>query len=215
MNKSFNRLFTFYFSLFTVSFLVVSSARAENPANMLDKFLSDLETYSAAFEQVILDESGEELETSIGVFYLQRPGMFHWAYIEPYSQIIISDSLTLWIYEEDLEQVVINEMSNQIEDSPAAIFSGDVKVNEHYVVLELEPEGDVSWLELTPRDLDSEYESIRLGFRGEHLVKMLLFDNLGQQNRITFLDTKRNIPLDIDLFRFTPPEGTDIIDNRE
>ena len=106
-------------------------------------------------------------------------------------------------------------MSNQIEDSPAAILGGDVIINDHYVVIEMEQKDGLNWLELTPRDLESDYESIQLGFKGELLLKMILFDNLGNQNLITFLDSKRNTPLDLKLFRFTPPEGIDIIDNRK
>lgn len=190
------------------------SAETSNPINKLDAFLEGLQTYSAAFEQQLFNEAGEELEKSIGVFYMRRPGMFHWAYWEPYSQIIISDSLTLWIYDEDLEQVIIRNISNEIESSPAAILGGDININEHYVVIEMETTNDINWLELTPRNIESQYESIRLGFKENNLLKMLLFDNLGQRNLITFLDSKRNTQLNLKLFSFSPPEGIDIIDNR-
>lgn len=203
-------LSTLYFSLFTASNVLY----ADSPAQILDEFLSGLETYSAAFEQRLIDETGEELETSVGVFYMRRPGMFHWAYYEPYSQVIISDSLSMWIYEEDLEQVIIKDISNQIESSPAAILGGDVKLTDHYVVIDKGLEDQTHWLELTPRDIQSQYDYIRLGFMDEHLKKMILTDQFGQQTDIDFLDAKRNPQLNIELFSFTPPEGTDVIDNR-
>jgi len=189
-------------------------SRAATPTDLLNNFLNGLETYSAAFEQRLYDETGKELEKSVGVFYLRRPGMFHWAYLEPYSQLIISDGSTLWIYDEDLAQVSIRNVSHHIEESPAAILGGDVNIAEHYVVIEQQPEDDIRWLELTPRDLESQYETIRLGIRQNHLVKMELFDNLKQKNLITFLDTKRNTRLNLDLFSFKVPEGVDVIDNR-
>ena len=204
-------LHTFNFLLFTVTPMTVN---ADSPNQILDGFLNGLETYSAAFEQQLYDETGMELEKSVGVFYMRRPGMFHWAYLEPYSQLIISDGITLWIYDEDLEQVSIKTITNQIDESPAAILGGDVKIEDHYVAVELEAEGDINWLELTPRDLESQYDTIRLGIKQDHLVKMVLFDNLGQKNLITFLDTKRNSKLNLELFSFTPPAGVDVIDNR-
>ena len=204
-------LLTINFLLFTVTPMTVN---ADSPNQILDGFLNGLETYSAAFEQQLYDETGMELEKSVGVFYMRRPGMFHWAYLEPYSQLIISDGITLWIYDEDLEQVSIKTITNQIDESPAAILGGDVKIEDHYVAVELEAEGDINWLELTPRDLESQYDTIRLGFKQDHLVKMVLFDNLGQKNLITFLDTKRNSKLNLELFSFTPPAGVDVIDNR-
>ena len=78
--------------------------------------------------------------------------------------------------------------------------------------------GDIDgtdWLELTPRDVDSQYSSIKLGFEHEKLAKMVLNDNFGQQNIITFLDIKLNTSLDINLFQFSPPDDIDIIDSRE
>ena len=201
-------LFTFYFSLFT------SPGFAETPETRLDHFLEGLETYSAAFQQQLFNESGEQLEKSLGVFYLRRPGMFHWAYYEPYSQMIISNGITLWIYEEDLEQVIIRNIGDSLGQSPAAILGGNVKIAEHYLVIDMGNSEGLDWMELTPRDIDSQYTSIRLGFEGNHLKKMLLYDNLGLQNLITFIDTKRNTKLNIELFDFTPPTDTDVIDER-
>ena len=207
-------LFTFYFILFTVSLLMSTAVRAETPASVLDKFLDGLETYSAGFKQEIYDDTGKELEKSDGVFYMRRPGMFHWAYYDPYSQMLISDGVNLWIYDEDLDQVIIKNIANQIGNSPAAILGGNVNINDLYVVLRIESKDGLDWLELTPRDIDSEYKTIQLGFKDNQLQKMVLFDNLGQKNIITFLDSKRNPPLNLELFSFVPPQGVDVIDNR-
>ena len=196
------------FSLFTFKL------SAETPGTRLDHFLEGLETYSAAFQQQLFNESGEALEKSTGVFYLRIPGMFHWAYYEPYSQMIISNGITLWIYDEDLEQVIIRNMGESLGQSPAAILGGNEKIEDHYVVIDAGKEEGLEWMELTPRDVDSQYNSIKLGFEGNHLKKMLLLDNLGQKNLITFLDTKRNTKLNLELFDFTPPKDCDVIDER-
>ena len=211
---SFIRIFSIDL-FFTCNLLLVTCySFAETPETRLDQFLAGLETYSAAFQQQLFDENGEELEKSTGVFYLRIPGMFHWAYYEPYSEMIISNGITLWIYDEDLEQVIIRNIGKSLGDSPAALLGGNVKIADHYVVINLGKESGLDWMELTPRNVDSQYNSIRLGFDGNHLKKMLLFDNLGQKNLITFLDTKRNTRLNLELFDFTPPENCDVIDER-
>lgn len=203
-------LFTFYFSLST-------AVHAEDKPNQLDSFLEGLETFSAAFEQTLLNQHGEELEKSIGVMYIRRPGMFHWAYWEPYVQYLISDGVNLWIYDEDLEQVTIRDISNVIEESPAAILGGDIDIDKHYVVIDIDIEGTdgIDWLDLTPRDVESQYSAIRLGFQAGQLVRMILFDNLGKTTQIKFLDMKRNNTLNIELFQFTVPAGVDVIDSRQ
>lgn len=204
-----------YVLLFVVVFNYPASLLAEQTNSKLDQFLDGLETFSAAFEQTLFDERGDELEKSLGVFYMRNPGMFHWAYWEPYTQTIISDGVNLWIYDEDLEQVIIKDVSASLEDSPAAILGGEINIDEHYLVIDMGKLQGTDWLELTPRDINSQYDSIRMGFVDGQLDKILLFNNLGQKHLISFLDKKRNTPLDLKLFTFTVPEGIDVIDSRE
>lgn len=181
----------------------------------LNTFLSELETFSAAFEQQLLNEYGEILEKSVGVVYLRRPGMFHWSYWEPFLQQIISDGQTLWVYDEDLEQVTIRDVLQSIDDTPAALLSGEVELEKHYIIVELQQQQGVDWLELTPRDIDSQYRTLRLGFRDEQLAGMMLFDNLGQETIISFKNPKKNPSLDRGQFQFSPPDGIDVIDSRQ
>ena len=220
-----HKTFTCYLWPVISSFILVASsgllcsrvyaADAGHPATYLDSFLNGLQTYSAAFEQEIYDDTGMLLEKSDGVFYMRRPGMFHWAYYDPYSQMLISDGVNLWVYDEDLDQVIIKNIAKQIGNSPAAILGGDVNINDLYVVIRMDSDDGLDWLELTPRDIDSEYKSIQLGFKGNQLLKMVLLDNLEQKNVISFLDAKRNPSLNLELFTFVPPEGVDVIDNRQ
>lgn len=180
----------------------------------LRQFLEGLQSFSAGFEQRLYSEFGEELEHSVGTVYIQRPGKFQWAYFEPYNQSIISDGNTLWIYDEDLEQATVKDASHSLGDSPASILDGSGDIDAHYVVLNTGAQGGIEWLELTPRDADADYNTIRLGFADDHLAGMVLFDNLGQRTEITFKDARRNTVLDPALFTFTPPPGLDVIDSR-
>ncbi len=201
-----------------LALLACHAASADTPGKLED-FLQRLDTFSAVFEQVLTGAAGEQLERSSGVVYLKRPGMFRWAYRQPYAQQLISDGRTLWIYDEDLEQVSIHSASEMIRATPAAILSGDVALDEHYVMLALPPEegipqDGIQWLELTPRDIDSQYRALQLGFKGQAMVSMILFDQLGQKTRIDFKNPSLNPALKRQQFQFSPPAGIDIIDNR-
>ena len=182
--------------------------------NPLDAFLEGLDTFSADFEQTLLDSSGEVLETTKGTVRLRRPGMFSWSYSEPYVQEIISDGKTLWVYDEDLEQVTISDASEAVEDTPALIFSGHFSIAEHYVIHEPENNTELDWLELTARNLESLYRALRLAFSDNELSSMVLSDSLGQTLLITFMNCKRNPELKRELFQFTPADNIDIIDAR-
>ena len=190
--------------------LAVSAA-----GNPLDAFLDGLDTFSADFEQVLLDSSGEALEVTGGALGLRRPGMFYWLYNEPYVQEIISDGSSLWVYEGDLEQVTISDVSDAMEDTPALIFSGDNDPGEYYVIEELEGEEGSTVVQLTPKNPESYYRLLRLVFSGDELAGMALFDNLGQTLVISFTNAVRNPELKKDLFTFSPTDETEIIDARQ
>ncbi len=203
--------------ILTCSLLFVAAVSAQELGvedKPLRQFLDGLQSFSAGFEQRLYSEFGEELEHSLGTVYIQRPGKFQWSYFEPYNQSIISDGEALWIYDVDLQQATVKDASHSLGDSPASILDGSGDLDAHYVVLNTGEQDAVQWLELTPRDADSDYNTIRLGFSGKDLAGMVLFDNLGQRTEIVFKDARRNTKLDPSLFSFTPPPGLDVIDSR-
>ena len=161
-----------------------------------------------------MDEQGTELEKSTGVLYLAQPGRFHWSYQAPYVQQIITDGQSLWVYDEDLQQVTIKPLGESIRQSPAAVILGDEQIDAHFVRIALGNIDGYDWIELTPRDIESEYKQIRIGFDDAKLGLMIIFDNLDQVTRIDFSDPKRNAALDDDLFTLDIPSGVDIFDER-
>jgi outer membrane lipoprotein carrier protein len=198
----------------TLYFSLVFSAFAENTKNVLDHFLNNLESFKADFTQTLSNERGDILETSSGEVFLQNPGKFRWVYKEPYSQLIITDGVTLWLYDEDLEQVTIRDISTTIDKTPAAVISGQENINEHYVSTDMGEIEGYDWMELTPKDIENQYSSVRLGFDKNELGMMVLFDNLGQITRIDFENPVRNKRFGGPLFTFEIPENVDVIDDR-
>ena len=202
-------------TIFVVVFFSIPIALpAEENTNPLDGFLNDLESFQADFKQTLNNEHGEVLETSSGVVYMQNPKKFRWVYQEPYSQLIITDGKTLWLYDQDLAQVTIRDISQAIDNTPAAIISGQENIKEYYVTVDLGEIEGFHWIELTPRDTENEYTSVRLGFDKNNLGMMILFDNLGQVTRIDFVNPVRNQRSGGPLFTFEIPEGVDVIDDR-
>ncbi|MCZ6771905.1 MAG: outer membrane lipoprotein chaperone LolA, partial [Proteobacteria bacterium] len=99
---------------------------------LLRNYLNGLESFSAAFAQERYDEYGELLETASGRCLVKRPGRFRWSYTSPYLQLIVGDGDTLWIYDEDLEQVTVNPMGEIKAGSPAELLGGGLDVESRY-----------------------------------------------------------------------------------
>ncbi len=205
-----NKLLTIILS----GLLLLTHAYAAERADPLKAFLEELDTLESNFTQTLLDEDGSELEKTTGTLYLKQPGQFHWAYQTPYMQKIISDGEVLWIFDQDLEQITIRAMGDSLEKTPAAIILGDSKLEKHFVQVDLGKIEGFDWIELTPRDLEAQYESIRIGFNKNSLGMMIIADNLGQTTRIDFSDVSKNSKLDAELFTLSIPDDVDVIDER-
>jgi outer membrane lipoprotein carrier protein len=54
---------------------------------------------------------------------------------------------------------------------------------------------------------------VRLGMKGKTLAAMELNDQLGGRTMLKFSDLKANASVSPDTFRFTPPQGADVIDD--
>ena len=194
------------------STLLVATERVDP----LKTFLENFETLQSNFEQTLLNEDGEQLERTVGTLYLEQPGKFHWSYKEPYIQSIISNGETLWVYDEDLEQVTIRHIdSYAMEQTPAAVILGEANLEQHFVQVDMGEIEGFDWIELTPRDLEAQYKNIRIGFDKRQLGMMIISDNLGQTTRIDFSNVSKNSGLSSDLFDFEIPADIDVIDERQ
>ena len=195
--------------------LFATSSYAENKnEDNLTHFLDNMQTLQANFKQTLIDDQGMELESFSGVVFLKRPNKFRWDYKHPYQQTIVTNGEVLWFYDEDLEQVTIREVSSSVESTPVVILGSYEDIEKQFIIIDMENIEGFDWVELTPRDIDSQYNSIRLGFNREKLGMMLMFDNLGQVTRIDFTEEVINKTLDNGTFDFESPEGVDVVDGR-
>ncbi len=198
-----------------VFIFLFSNTQAAQEKNSLDDFLEGFKTFSGTFEQSLVDTSGEVLESSKGSLYLKYPGQFHWQYVEPYAQSLISNGKKLWVYDEDLEQVTIKDVNEELDNTPAAILSGKDTLYQYFKVVNQTNNIGISVVELAPNSEDNQFHSVKLSFKDDKLIQMILFDKLGQITDVQFDNVKRNDALDESLFTFTAAENIDVIDVSE
>jgi chaperone LolA len=162
-------------------------------------------------EQQRFDEYGALVETANGRCLIKRPGRFRWSYTEPYLQSIITDGKTLWIYDEDLEQVTVNPINALQVGSPAELLGAGVDVEARYVIDALGGEDRYDWYRLTPKIEAPDFQRIELGFAAGEVAAMRLTDNLSQVTVLHFTSIVRDAPIEDAAFTFTPPPGIDVI----
>ena len=191
--------------------LLSPRASAESAAERVDRYLAAVETLRGSFEQEIVDATGTVREVATGTLAIGKPGRFRWDYLSPSPQLLVSDGQTIWLYDEELEQVTVRKAGDTLTATPASLLSGRDKASDRFTVTAGEPRDGLEWVNLAPRLEDTDFREVRLGFRGDSLRRMELEDRLGQTTRITFSDLQRNVELPPGLFDFEPPPGVDVV----
>ena len=191
-------------------FLLPGVASAASVA-ALKGLLEQTVTARAHFAQMILDKNLKMLQQATGTMQFSRPGKFRWEYDKPYEQVIVGDGGRLWIYDKDLNQVTVRRYDRALGSSPAALLAGSNEIEKSYTLTGIGNQEGLDWLEAVPRNRDTVFETIRLGFGKAGLEAMELRDQFGQITVIKFSTIERNARLPPEAFRFTPPKGADVI----
>jgi outer membrane lipoprotein carrier protein len=191
--------------------LVQGSVTAGPGREALDAFLDDLTTLQATFEQSVLDTENSTTGQMHGLFLLHRPGKFRWDYVSPRKQVILADGRDVWIIEEELKQVTRHLQRWALKGTPAAFLAMDESVEKDFEIVEIGERLGMQWLELIPRDPESDLNRVLLAFADNDLKHMELNDKFGQISRFTFLDVQRNLPIDPELFVYQGQDDWDVL----
>lgn len=193
-------------------FLILPFTVQAGAMNSLKSFVKDVRKSRAVFVQILLDKNSKIIQESSGTMQLYRPGKFRWHYEKPYEQMIIGDGKKVWFYDPDLNQVTVRKLDVAIGSSPAALLAGENAIEKNFDLGELGLRGKLEWLEARPKISGGSFESVRLGFTSTGtLKKIVLHDNFGQTTVIIFSKMEKNPYLEPELFKFTPPENSDVI----
>ncbi|HEY2865423.1 MAG TPA: outer membrane lipoprotein chaperone LolA [Casimicrobiaceae bacterium] len=179
--------------------------------DQLQAFLGGAKTGKTTFRQVVTGKSGRVPQESSGTFAFARPGKFRWSYDKPHPQIIVGDGEKLWIYDPDLNQVVVRKLDRALGATPAALLSGDDALGKNFELSDGGKNGDVEFVDAHPRAADSGFTTVRIGLKDNLPRTMELHDSFGQVTQLTFGSFERNASVDPGLFRFTPPAGADVV----
>jgi len=180
----------------------------------LRAFVKGTQTARTTFTQTVVDRNGRLVQRASGEFLIARPGKFRWAVEKPYRQLVVGDGERVWIYDEDLNQVVVRKVGEALGGTPAALLAGRDDVERAFAWTEASSAGGFDWLVATPRAQDATFSEIRLGFAGGELAALDLLDAFGQRTEIRFGAMVPNPQFPPETFRFAPPRGADVIGDR-
>lgn len=183
-------------------------------ANLLKSYLSTINSYETNFEQMVFDGEGKVLQEARGQLWVQRPQKFHWFTTEPFEQKIISDGESVWLFDVDLDQVVIKTLDKEAGNTPALLLSGDSSSLQSAFTISLSERKGREIFSLIPKGESRLFEEMKLIFEKKQLKRMELNDSLGQKTIVLFMVLNAKAKIDPLKFKFNAPEGVDVIDER-
>ena len=196
--------------MFGLMLLLSNSALADGVSSLRD-FFNNTTTMRAQFSQVVNDKQGRKIQEVDGIMQLQRPNKFRWDYKKPYEQQIVSDGKQVFLFDTELQQVTIRELSKTLGSSPAALLAGGDAVEKSFTLKNATRKDGLTWVLALPKDKESGFDRVLLGFKADKLRKMEMYDSFNHITHITFNNVERNPKLEDATFLFTPPEGVDVV----
>lgn len=174
-------------------------------------FYEQTQSIRANFHQVVTDKQGRKVQDVQGQMQLKRPNKFRWDYNKPFEQQIISDGKQVWLYDTDLAQVTVRELSKALGSSPAALLAGGEAVDKSFKLVNAYAKGGLEWVAANPKDKETGFEKILLGFKNNKLQEMSLIDSFGHNTKIVFSQLETNPAIDEKAFLFQAPKGVDVV----
>lgn len=178
---------------------------------LLDAFLQDVRTMSARFEQSLIDDNDVVVEESAGTLEISRPGRFRWVNTQPYEQLLVADGVNVWSYDADLMQVTVKAQQEILESTPALLLGGSADALEDFDFVGSYTDRGTVWVRLRPKNSDSGFNQMELGFTDGTLSRMIFTDNLEQTTLVALFDVLVNEEIPGERFNFQVPPGVDLV----
>lgn len=203
--------------LFSFSMLSPVHAQDADSTTILHEIqqrYESLDGLRADFTQVIRSDFADESTRMRGRLLL-RENKYR---VETNEQTLVTDGTTTWIYTPADEQVIINNAEQDASTlSPETFFTNYA---DRYAIVEKNRvwrDRDHHWkLKLTPKSPETLFEEVTLWVRRDDRIvtRLQVTDRDGSEITIFLDDIDLTPHLRASDFRFTPPDGVEVVDLR-
>lgn len=186
-----------------------ATAELDTIVDRVQTYYDSVEDFVADFEQRYTSAAMGEMRSSTGRVFFKKPGKMRWDYAAPTERYLISDGAQLWIYEPEYGQYFTESLTESQLPAALRFLMGEGDLRENFNISLDSVDDSTATLALEPKVSNSQYA--RLQFVVEKasgaVKETLIFDAIGNQNRLIFNGTRRNQGLPDAGFNFDPPEG--------
>ena len=130
------------------------------------------------------------------------------------SQTIVSDGVSMWTHDRDLEQVIISPLNTRVDEMPILLFSGEPEpISQNYIIEFFESEQIQHFL-LTPVDNTNLITKLVLSFQENLPVSISVENAMQKRTTIKLSNVSGLVDETESMFTLQVPKFADVIDDR-
>ncbi len=189
----------------------ISGSVLADASSDLKSRLGKLNTFHASFTQTVTSNDGSNVQQGEGELWVKRPNLFNWHMTSPDESILVSDGKTLWFYNPFVEQVTATWLKNATGNTPFMLITrNDSSDWAQYNVTE---KGDD--FNLTPKSASGNLKQFAITVTANGTIKSFTAVQQDGQRSAYALKGEQNASVDDAKFKFTPPKGVTLDDQRQ
>ena len=195
----------------------VSALTADEVADKVQATYQGFSDLQGVFLQRATNKLSGMTQEASGRLFLKWPGRMRWEYEKPESRLFLIDGKTLWSYSPSERQAMAQDVSGVLTTTPIGILFGMSSLRRDFQVRPVMHAGTrdspESLLELTPKGKDLAFKRVILGVDRESFLirRLTVFDLYGNTTTVELSKQTVNNDLQDELFRFSPPPGTEVV----
>ncbi|MCK5340605.1 MAG: outer membrane lipoprotein carrier protein LolA [Desulfobulbaceae bacterium] len=188
-------------------------------AETLQQRYDATKTFSADFQQFTTMKLSRRDRRGAGTVVIKKPDSMRWDYTSPDRQVIISDGKTLTMYFAKNTQMIVGPARQYLEsDITYAFFTGTGNILRDFEVfppdLGTRAMPGAHCIKLVPRKPHPQVDFLHVWVTAETFLihRIMIVDQLGSVTDLLFSNITTDQEIPPDLFVFTPPPDTEIIE---
>lgn len=187
-------------------------------ASKLQKAYDKTLTFKASFNQSSsLSGMRHRERKGSGTVVIKKPGLMRWDYVTPSQQVLVNDGEKFYMYFAAEKQMIVTSARDYLqEDLTYDFFTGGGDILRDFDVKRapgLFEKKNLYCIHLIPRKQHAQVESLYVWVdqKSFFIAQLQMHDHLGTVTDLILSDLEVNNPVPDDLFKFEPPEGTEVI----
>jgi len=180
----------------------------------IQAFYRSASDLKADFQQTYTYVQMGRKQKKSGRVFFKTPNRMRWDYKKPVPQVFVSDGQTLWVYQPRDAQVFKQNLSTSQLPVALTFMSGKGELRSEFDARLKSQDSKHYLVELIPKLNEGSYRSVILKVKKTDfaVVSSTVVDPVGNLNRVTFTQVKRNTGVPNRAFEFKVPKGVRLID---